>query len=34
MPGFAGAGLFDSYPIAATEEFRITYNKEKLIMDK
>jgi hypothetical protein len=33
LPGFAGAGLFDSYPINDTKEFRIAYNKEKLIVN-
>lgn len=34
LAGFAGAGLFDSYPMDDTSQFRITYHKEKLIMDK
>jgi len=34
LPGFAGAGLFDSYPLMGTQEFRIRYNSEKLINDK
>lgn len=34
LPGFAGAGLFDSYPMTSTEEFRISYHKERLIIDK
>lgn len=34
LPGFAGAGLFDSYPMHETSSFRITYHKEKLITDK
>lgn len=31
LPGFAGAGLFDSYPMTETSEFRIAYHKEKLL---
>ena len=34
LPGFAGAGLFDSYPMHETSEFRIGYNREKLFTDK
>ena len=34
MPGFAGAGLFDSYPMHETSDFRIIYNKERLLTDK
>jgi alpha-glucan,water dikinase len=34
LPGFAGAGLFDSYPMHDTSEFRIAYNEEKLLNDK
>ena len=34
LPGFAGAGLFDSYPMMGTKEFRIQYHKEKLLNDK
>ena len=34
LPGFAGAGLFDSYPMDDTSTFRITYHKEKLIVDE
>ncbi len=34
LPGFAGAGLFDSYPMHDTSSFRITYHKERLITDK
>jgi hypothetical protein len=34
LTGFAGAGLFDSYPMDDTTEFRIVYHKEKLIQDK
>lgn len=33
MPGFAGAGLFDSYPMVDTSEFRIAYYKERLMTD-
>ena len=34
LPGFAGAGLFDSYPMGGTREIRIKYNQEKLVTDK
>ena len=34
LPGFAGAGLFDSYPMMGTTEFRIKYHSERLINDK
>lgn len=34
LPGFAGAGLFDSYPMLGTTEFRIRYHEEKLLNDK
>lgn len=34
LPGFAGAGLFDSYPMTETSEFRISYHKERLLNDK
>lgn len=34
LPGFAGAGLFDSYPMNDTRQFRIHYHKEKLVTDK
>lgn len=34
LPGFAGAGLFDSFPMHETSNFRITYNKERLFTDK
>jgi alpha-glucan, water dikinase len=34
LPGFAGAGLFDSYPMHDTSSFRISYNKEKLFTHK
>lgn len=34
MPGFAGAGLFDSYPMNDTTQFRIEYYKEKMIVDE
>ena len=33
LPGFAGAGLFDSYPMTQTDSFRVSYHKEKLFMD-
>ncbi len=31
LAGFAGAGLFDSYPMHETSEFRISYSKVKLL---
>jgi len=34
LVGFAGAGLFDSYPMNDTSDFRIAYHKEKLLSDK
>ena len=34
LVGFAGAGLFDSYPMNDTSDFRIAYHKEKLLTDK
>jgi alpha-glucan,water dikinase len=34
LAGFAGAGLFDSYPMHDTSEFRIAYHKEKLLTDQ
>lgn len=34
LPGFAGAGLFDSYTINEESHFRITYHKERLVTDK
>ena len=34
LPGFAGAGLFDSIPMTGTKEFRIRYSQDKIIADK
>ena len=34
MPGFAGAGLFDSYTMNEETKFRISYNQEKLIVNE
>jgi alpha-glucan,water dikinase len=34
LPGFAGAGLFDSYPMTETTERRVAYSNEKLLQDK
>lgn len=34
LPGFAGAGLFDSYPMNDEKKFRINYNSEKLVLNK
>ena len=28
LPGFAGAGLFDSFPMTSTEKYRVSYHKE------
>ena len=33
LPGFAGAGLFDSYTMQEETKFRINYNQEKLLID-
>jgi len=33
LPGFAGAGLFDSYAIEDEEERRISYGSERLFTD-
>ncbi len=33
LPGFAGAGLFDSYSMNDEKRVRCSYNKEKLIVD-
>ena len=34
LPGFAGAGLFDSYTMNQEKKFRISYNQEKLIVNE
>lgn len=34
LPGFAGAGLFDSYTLNEETKFRINYNQEKLVLDE
>ena len=34
LPGFAGAGLFDSYTMNEEKKFRINYNSEKLVLNK
>jgi len=34
LPGFAGAGLFDSYTMHEEKKFRISYNQEKLILNE
>ena len=34
LPGFAGAGLFDSYAIEAEEERRVSYGSERLVTDQ
>ena len=33
LDGFAGAGLFDSYPMHDTREFRIAYSQSRLTTD-
>lgn len=33
LSGFAGAGLFDSYPMNEEEKFRINYNQERLVLN-
>jgi alpha-glucan,water dikinase len=33
LPGFAGAGLFDSYTMNEEDKFRIAYNQEKLLFN-
>lgn len=34
LPGFAGAGLFDSYTMNQENRFRCSYNKERLIINE
>ena len=34
LPGFAGAGLFDSYTMNEEQKFRISYNQEKLLLNE
>ena len=34
LPGFAGAGLFDSYTMNKEDKLRINYNQEKLVIDE
>jgi alpha-glucan,water dikinase len=34
VPGFAGAGLYDSIPMVQNEEQTILYHKERLVTDK
>jgi alpha-glucan,water dikinase len=34
LPGFAGAGLFDSYTMHKEDQFRISYNQERLIVNE
>merc|ERR1711935_570590 len=33
LPGFAGAGLFDSYPMHDTTQFRIAYHSSRVFND-
>lgn len=34
LPGFAGAGLFDSFTMNEERKFRINYNQERLMIDE
>jgi alpha-glucan,water dikinase len=34
LPGFAGAGLFDSYTMVAEKKFRVSYNQERLVLNE
>ena len=34
LPGFAGAGLFDSYTMHEETKFRVSYNNEKLVLNE
>jgi alpha-glucan,water dikinase len=34
LPGFAGAGLFDSYTMHQEKKFRVSYNQERLILNE
>lgn len=34
LPGFAGAGLFDSYTMHEEKKFRISYNQERLVINE
>ena len=34
LPGFAGAGLFDSYTMNEEKRFRCSYNKERLMINE
>ena len=34
LPGFAGAGLFDSYTMTEETRFRISYNQERLVVNE
>jgi alpha-glucan,water dikinase len=34
LPGFAGAGLFDSYTMNKETKFRVSYKNEKLLKDQ
>ena len=33
LPGFAGAGLFDSYTMNEEKRYRCSYNRERLMID-
>ena len=34
LPGFAGAGLFDSYTMNEEKKFRVSYNNERLVLNE
>lgn len=34
LPGFAGAGLFDSYTMNDEKRFRVSYKNERLVMSE
>jgi alpha-glucan,water dikinase len=34
LPGFAGAGLFDSYTMHEEKKFRVSYNQERLVLNE
>lgn len=34
LPGFAGAGLFDSYTMNEETKFRVSYNQERLVVNE
>jgi alpha-glucan,water dikinase len=34
LPGFAGAGLFDSYTMVQEQKVRVNYNQERLMLNE